>query len=82
MKIFYPPGPDGRSASELAQRTGSEAASIETLLDELGDLGYLEHEEPGGKVWLTVEGYDVMSETESVLLETVKERRAAHAQLA
>jgi hypothetical protein len=82
VKIFYPPGPDGRSASELAQQTQSEQADIEALLDELGELGYLEHDEPGGKVWLTFEGYDVMSETESILLETVKRRDAAGAQVA
>jgi hypothetical protein len=50
------------------------------MLDELAELGYLEHQ-PGGnfeeRVWLTVEGHDVLNTTESVLLAAASVRRQA-----
>lgn len=79
VPIFYPPGPDGLTRAELSQHADSSPEQLAPLLDELGDLGYLEHEDAGGKVWLTVEGYDALGEAESVLLEAAREREAAQA---
>lgn len=82
VPIFYPPGPDGLLPAQLAEQTHCEQDALRPLLDELEDLGYLDHDDPDGEVWLTIEGYDVLSEAESVLLEAVKERQAAKAQAA
>lgn len=81
VAVFYPPGPDGRTPEELAEQIGSDADSIAHLLDELEDLGYLERETGDEPLWLSTEGFDALSEAESVLLETVKEREAVRAQV-
>jgi len=77
VPIFYPPGPDGLTPAQLAERSRAGEEQTRTLLEELQELGYLDQGD--GEVWLTVEGYDVLSETESVLLEAAKERQASRA---
>jgi hypothetical protein len=76
LLVLYPPGPDGLTAGELAGRTGSDPAGVERLLAELEDLGYVEgYDGPEQRVCLTIEGYDLVNVTESVLLEAARERR-------
>jgi len=72
VPILYPPGPDGMTAAELAQRTGSAPAAVAAGLARLEQLGYVElqhgdeHELP--TAWLTTQGYDAMLVTENALL--------------
>jgi hypothetical protein len=47
LPLLYPPGPDGATAAELAGRSHCDPASVERLLEELEELGYLDLEEPG-----------------------------------
>ena len=47
---------------------------VEPLLDELEELGYLERDGGDGTLWLTIEGYDLMNDAESVLLEHSRAR--------
>jgi DNA-binding transcriptional ArsR family regulator len=72
LPLLYPPGPDGMSAGELAERISADPAAVERLLEELADLGYLELEEGNGRqearAWLTFEGYDLLHETEAAVL--------------
>ena len=72
LPLLYPPGPDGLTARELAERTHGDAAKVEHLLAELEDLGYLDIEERDGsaeaRAWLTVKGHDLVYETEEALL--------------
>ncbi len=77
VPLFYPPGPDGVTAGRLAQRTGADEATVARLLAELHELGYLDIDGPEGaeqEVALTLEGYDLLDATESVLLEAARER--------
>jgi IclR-like helix-turn-helix domain-containing protein len=73
LPLLYPPGPEGTTAAELAERTRSDPATVRRRLEELADLGYLElkgpesSEEP--RAWLTVEGMDLLNATEDALLE-------------
>ncbi len=83
LPIFYPPGPEGMTAAQLAERTRCDSAGIDALLVELEDLGYLELDERADgeqTVSLTVEGYDLLDVTESVLLEQARERSALQAE--
>ena len=71
IPILYPPGPDGKTASELAERIHADPATIGQQLEALEDLGYLElHNRDGDtpRVWLTIKGYDLLEETEQALL--------------
>jgi DNA-binding transcriptional ArsR family regulator len=72
LPLLYPPGPDGMSAGELAERTHADPASVERLLEELEDLGYLDLRQHDGfdgrRVSLTFEGYELLYETEAALL--------------
>jgi hypothetical protein len=79
VPLFYPPGPDGMTAARLAKRTGEDEATVARLLAELHELGYLDLDGPGAEraVALTLEGYDLLDATESVLLETARERGIA-----
>ena len=84
VPLFYPPGPDGLSAGELAARTGQAAATVERLLAELHEHGYVELDGPEGpeqQASLTLEGYDLLDVAEGVLLEAARER-GAHAEAA
>jgi DNA-binding transcriptional ArsR family regulator len=72
LPLLYPPGPDGMSASELATRIDADPATVEQLLEELVDLGYLDLRDRDGvggrRAWLTFEGYELLYETEAALL--------------
>ena len=71
LPLLYPPGPDGMTAAELAERVHADPPTVERLLAELEERGYGELEGYAGpelRVWLTVEGYDLVNVTESVLL--------------
>lgn len=72
LPLLYPPGPDGMNAGELAERVNADPATVEHLLEELEDLGYLDldgRDEPDGpRVSLTFDGYDLLYETEAALL--------------
>ena len=72
VSLLYPPGPDGMSAAELAERAHRERGAVARLLEELEDLGYVELETRKGeaepRAWLTVEGYTLQYETEAVLI--------------
>src|SRR6476660_1039223 len=42
LPLMYPPGPDGATVAELAQRIGADRASVTRRLEDLADLGYVE----------------------------------------
>ena len=79
LPLLYPPGPDGRTAAELAGPAGSDPGTVEWLLEELQELGYLDLEERaprgGQRAWLTDEGYDLVNVTEDALLSAARSRR-------
>ena len=79
VPLFCPPGPEGSTAHELAERLGRDEHDIEPLLAELEELGYLERDGGDGRLWLTIEGYDLLNEAESVLLERARAREEAQA---
>lgn len=79
VALMYPPGPDGVSAAELAARTGEDLGTVERLLAELHDLGYVDLDGPDGAASLTLEGYDLLDVAESVLLDAARERDEAGA---
>jgi hypothetical protein len=70
VALMYPPGPDGVTAVELAQRTGVERASVERGVAELAELGYLEPDPGEGEQRLspTAEGIHLLNITEDALL--------------
>jgi DNA-binding MarR family transcriptional regulator len=74
LALLYPPGPDERSAGELADQLHQDRASIEALLHELEQHGYLELDEPdnfdGPQATLTAKGHELLDETEAALLES------------
>jgi hypothetical protein len=77
VPLLYPPGPDGATAGELAERTGRDVPAVERLLGELHELGYVELDGPDGpeqEVSLTLEGYDLLEVTEAALLDEARER--------
>jgi IclR helix-turn-helix domain len=73
LPLLYPPGPDGLSAVELAERTNSDPASVERLLEDLEDHEYLELDSGDGdedrRAWLTFKGYELLDATEVALLD-------------
>lgn len=79
VPIFWPPGPEASTPAELAERLGADLVGVEALLDELEELGYLERDGGDGTLWLTIEGYDLMNDAESVLLEHSRAREEARA---
>jgi hypothetical protein len=76
LPLLYPPGPDGLSAAELAERTNSDPAVVERLLEELEDLGYLDLDSGEGfedrRAWLTFKGYELVDATEAALLDAAQ----------
>lgn len=70
VALMYPPGPDGATAAELAQRINAERASVERGLAELAELGYLESDLGEGeqRLSLTAEGIHLLNITEDALL--------------
>jgi hypothetical protein len=82
VPLMYPPGPDGASAPELSSRTGEDLDTVERLLAELHDLGYVDLDGARGPeqaASLTLEGYDLLDVAESVLLDAARERGEARA---
>jgi DNA-binding transcriptional ArsR family regulator len=79
LRLLYPPGPDGMSATDLATKLNAEPAAVERLLAELEDLDYLELEEQEGlderRAWLTFRGYELVNTTEQALLGALGQRR-------
>jgi hypothetical protein len=77
LPLLYPPGPDGMTAAQLSGRADCDVNTVQRLLAELDDLGYVElegHDGPDQSVSLTVEGYDLLDTTEAVLLDVARER--------
>ncbi|HWD11314.1 MAG TPA: helix-turn-helix domain-containing protein [Solirubrobacteraceae bacterium] len=75
VPLLYPPGPDGLTAAELAERVHSDPAVVARLLDDLTELGYIELEEDKAsgapRAWLTPEGADLANLTEDALLAAI-----------
>jgi len=77
LPVLYPPGPDGMTVAQLASRTSCDSPTVERLLAELEELGYVDldgYDGPDQSVCLTIEGYDLVNVTESVLLAAARER--------
>ncbi len=77
LPVLYPPGPDGLTAAALAERAHCETSAIAPLLSELEDFGYLEldgEDGPAQRVFLTIEGHDLVNITEETLLAAARER--------
>jgi hypothetical protein len=70
--LLYPPGPEGVTGAELATRIRRDPVTVERLLDELAELGYVEFDRQRDnaeqQAWLTVDGYDLVKATEDELL--------------
>jgi hypothetical protein len=77
--LLYPPGPEGVTGVELATRIRRDPVTVERLLDELAELGYVEFERQRNnaeqQAWLTVEGYDLVKATEDELLAVAAAER-------
>ena len=70
LPLMYPPGPDGVTPAELAERIGADPSSVTRRLEDLADLGYVEYDsdESDQRLWLTVEGINLLNVTEDALL--------------
>jgi len=72
LPLLYPPGPDGATPAELADRIHDDRDSVQRLLEDLAELGYLDLDEEKGlyepRAWLTAEGADLVNMTEDTLL--------------
>ena len=79
VPVFWPPGPEGSNAAELAERLGTDVGTVEGVVEELEELGYLERDGADGELWLTIEGYDLLNDAEAVLLQRAREREQAQA---
>ncbi len=77
VPIFWPPGPEGTTSTELARRLGIDRRSMKALIDDLEELAYLERDGGDGRLWLTIEGYDLLADAESVLLDKSRAREEA-----
>jgi DNA-binding IclR family transcriptional regulator len=79
LALLYPPGPDGATARELADRLRSDPATVQRLLDDLQELGYVDLQErapnAGRRAWLTAQGYDLVHVTEDALVQSLSSRR-------
>jgi IclR helix-turn-helix domain len=75
LPLLYPPGPDERSAGEIADQLDQDRATIERLLHGLEQQGYLELNEhddfDGPQATLTTDGYELLEQTETALLESL-----------
>lgn len=78
IRLLYPPGPDGLSAAEIAERCGCAPEEADRLLDSLEEEGYAELEEregyEGRRAWMTFEGFRLMDVTEQALLAALSEQ--------
>jgi hypothetical protein len=76
LPLLYPPGPDGLTAAEIANKVHSDAATVGRLLEQLEDLGYLELDDfegvDGPRAVLTFKGYELIDATESALLASLQ----------
>lgn len=73
VPLLYPPGPDGVTASELAEQIGADRLSVARRLEELAELGYVEYD-PGAeeqRLSLTAEGIHLLNITEDALLSAL-----------
>jgi len=77
VALLYPPCPEGMTESELAQRTHLDVANVHRSLQQLEHLGYVEldglestdnAETQEHRIWLTVDGYDLLLVAETALL--------------
>lgn len=72
VPLLYPPGPEGATAAELAERIHTDQPVIRARLEDLAELGYLELDlregESDPRVWLTVSGYDLLELTADAVL--------------
>jgi hypothetical protein len=72
LPLLYPPGPDGATPAELADRVHRDRDAVERLLEDLAELGYVDLAEEKGsdepRAWLTAEGADLVNVTEGTLL--------------
>jgi DNA-binding transcriptional ArsR family regulator len=78
LPLMYPPGPDGITASELAERIGADPPSVTRRLEDLADLGYVEYDSDTSeqRLWLTVEGINLLNITEEALLVVLADAAA------
>src|ERR1700724_4689271 len=42
LPLLYPPGPDGVTAAELANRIDRDRSAVQRLLEDLAELGYID----------------------------------------
>jgi hypothetical protein len=78
LAMLYPPGPDGMSIAEIAERTGSTDETVQALLDGLQEHDYLDvdagaADEPA-RALLTLKGYGLVNATEDALVSAVAEQ--------
>jgi hypothetical protein len=80
VPLLYPPGPEGATAGELADRIHADEEVVRARLADLADLGYLELDVRKGesepRVWLTVAGYDLLDLTADAVLANPPGRSA------
>jgi hypothetical protein len=74
LPLLYPPGPDGLTARELAQKVHAAADMVARQLQELEDRDYVELEDSEApaaerRAWLTFRGYELVEATERALLD-------------
>jgi hypothetical protein len=81
LPLLWPPGPDGLSVAELAKRADSDPATVERLLEDLEDHGYLDLDSGESladrHAWLTFKGYEVVDATELALLAATERATGA-----
>jgi DNA-binding IclR family transcriptional regulator len=75
-----PPGPNGTTPRELALRADRDELTVQRLLGDLSELGYVERDAPAGggepRVWLTAEGFAMAHIAERVVLAKFAEEAA------
>ena len=83
LPLLYPPGPDGLSVAELAERTAGEEETVRGLLEQLERGEYLdlfpEPQSGGLQASLTLRGFGLVDQTEESLLEDLRETGEASA---
>jgi DNA-binding transcriptional ArsR family regulator len=71
VPLFLPPGIEGASIAETVARLDASPGSVERLLLDLAELGYVELDDSGGddrRAWLTADGYQLAHAAEDTLL--------------
>ena len=83
LPLLYPPGPDGLTATELAQKVHAAPETVAHQLQHLEDLDYVELEQGSEapaterRAWLTFRGYELVEATERALLAARRGETAA-----